>query len=177
MSRLGLEKGIAHPITLYETKTMVASQWLEEAVVYAEQKHLLCQQQRKQQLGEADKEADLSDKNSSDNEYLITDNSETATMSSERQLVPQNLANYGPTIDKHRAHEAGPLGKYRSKSTQKQYERKYKKYCKFSMAVFGDTKITVGRSLRFLQFQAHREKQITEETFDKALERCLNPQK
>ena len=98
-------------------------------------------------------------------------------MSSERQLVPQNLANYGPTIDKHRAHVAGQLGKYRSKSTQKQYERKYEEYCKFSMAVFGDTEITVDRSLQFLHFQAHKEKQITEETLDKALERCLNPQK
>ena len=69
MSRLGLENGIAHPITLFKTKNMVATQWLEEAVAYAEQQHLLCQQQRRQQLGEADEEADLSDKNSSDNKY------------------------------------------------------------------------------------------------------------
>ena len=45
------------------------------------------------------------------------------------------------------------------------------------MAVFGDTEITVDRSLKILQFQAYREKQITEETLDEALERCLNPQK
>ena len=45
------------------------------------------------------------------------------------------------------------------------------------MALFGDTEITVDRFLKFLQFQAHREKQVTEETLDKALERCLNPQK
>ena len=66
---LGLENGIAHPITLYKTKTMVASQWLEEAVAYAEQQHLLRQQQRRQHMREADEEADLSDKNSSDNKY------------------------------------------------------------------------------------------------------------
>ena len=159
MSRLGLENGIAHLITLYyKTKTMVTSQWLEEAVTYPEQQHLFCQQQRRQHMREADEEADLSDKNSSVTEYSITDNSETATMSSQRQIVPQNLANYGPTIDKHIAYMAGQLGKYSSQSTQKQYERKYEEYCKFSMAVFGDTEITVDRSLKFLHFQAHREK-------------------
>ena len=39
------------------------------------------------------------------------------------------------------------------------------------MAVFGDTEITVGKNLKFLQFQAYREKEITEETLDEALER------
>ena len=109
-------------------------------------------------MREADEEADLSDKNSSVTEYSITDNSEIVTISSQKQLVLQNLANYEPTMEEHRAHVAGQLAVYRSKSTQKQYERKYEEYCKFSMVVFGDTEITVDRSLKFLQFQAHREK-------------------
>ena len=146
---------------------MVASQWLEEAVAYAEQQHLLHQQHRRQHPGEADKKADLSDKNCSDTEYSITDNSETATMSSQRQLVPQNLANYGPTMEEQRAHVAGQLAVYRSKSTQKQYKRKYEEYCKFSMAVFGDTEITVDRSLKFLQFQAHRENELQKKILTK----------
>ena len=158
MSRLGLENGIAHLITLYyKTKTMVTSQWLEEAVTYPEQQHLFCQQQRRQHMREADEEADLSDKNSSVTEYSITDNSEIVTISSQKQLVLQNLANYEPTMEEHRAHVAGQLAVYRSKSTQKQYERKYEEYCKFSMVVFGDTEIIVDRSLKFLQFQAPRE--------------------
>ena len=85
-------------------------------------------------------------------------------MTSQRHLVPQNLANYGPTMDKYIAFVARQLAVYRSKSTPKQYERKYEEHCKFSIAVFGDTKITVDRSLKFLQFQAHRENPITEET-------------
>ena len=64
---------------------MVASQRLEEAVAYAEQHHLLCQQHRKQHNGQADKAADISDENSSATKYSITDNSETATMLSQTQ--------------------------------------------------------------------------------------------
>ena len=59
----------------------MASQWLEETAAYAEQQYLICQEQRKQHMREADNKADFIDKNSFDNKYSITDNSETATMS------------------------------------------------------------------------------------------------
>ena len=49
-------------------------------------------------------------------------------MSSQRQLVPQILADYGQTMDEHRAHVAGQLAVYWSKSTHKQHERKYEEY-------------------------------------------------
>ena len=53
-----------HTLSLfYMMKTMVTSQWLEEAVAYADQQYLLCQQQRKQHNDEADEEADKNDKN------------------------------------------------------------------------------------------------------------------
>ena len=44
--------------------------------------------------------------------------SETATIVSQRQLVPQNLANYRQTMDEHRAYVNGQLAQYLSKSTQ-----------------------------------------------------------
>ena len=53
-----------------------------------------------------------------------------------------------------------------------QYGKQAKEYREFAKVMFNNFTITVAHTLKYLQFQAHREKQVTLETLDEAVARA-----
>ena len=140
---------------------MVAHQWLVEAVGAADQNWRLRQQPDSPQNVAEEGEASSSE---------CSDTSSCSDMSSSTDEL--DLANYGPTLEEHQAHVAMGLAHLGSTSTKEQYERKYQEYKEFAKVVFKDEEITVERTLKFLQFQAHREMRVAKQTPDEAVEKA-----
>ena len=85
-------------------------------------------------------------------------------------METDDLANCGPSMEEHSRHVRQCAQKSGSQSTKNQYGRKLQEYDEFAMALYGNTQITYERTLKFLQFQAHRPMRIGAEDDPKTLE-------
>ena len=145
---------------------MVAPQWLEEAVATADHCHVLREQPEQPDSPQNDS---IEEESSSES----VDNSSCSEMSSsDKPYGPITLEDYGPTNAEHKTHVNSQLSHLGSQSTKKQYDRKLEEYKEFANVVFHDDEITVERALKFLQFQAHREMRVNNESPDEAVERA-----
>ena len=144
---------------------MVAHQWLADAVEVADENWRLRQQPLSPQ-NEGDQEESSSECSDTSHCSEMSSNTEEATPDGSI-----NLADYGPTFEEHQAHVAEGLDHLGAPTTKFQYQRLIDEYRDFSRVVFKDEAITVERSLKFLQFQAHREMRVNNDTPDEALEK------
>jgi len=100
-----------------------------------------------------------------DPEEVVFDSSEAEE--EEEMVLDDDLSEYGPSLEQHRAHVEEQAGHFGAGSTKRQHARKMEECREFATAVFRDDAITVDRVLKFLQFQAHRELRTQTEEKDK----------
>jgi len=87
--------------------------------------------------------------------------------SKEEMGSDDDLSEYGPSMEQHRAHVENQASQFGAGSTKQQYARKVEEYREFATVVFKDDSITVDRVLKFLQFQAHQELRTNTEEKDR----------
>jgi hypothetical protein len=162
---------------------MVAHQWLVNAVAVADDNWMLRQQPERptdhaQQIQEEPsvESSDEEDSSVEDSSVDNCDNSSASVMSD--PFREEDLAEYGLTLEQHKAHIDAGLSCLGSQSTKRQYARLHDEFKEFSMAVFKDDAITVERALKFLQFQAHREIRVKKDNnSDEVVERAAKKHK